>query len=67
MSISTVEVFQSAVVIVPVDLRQVSFITLVRNKKKKKTEHVEFYGIVKPFKSQAYSKNGSPIFLFFAS
>ena len=56
---STVEVFQSAVVNVPVDLRQVSFINF-SSEKKRKTEQVEFYGTIIPFKS-------SPIFLFFGS
>ena len=43
------------------------FLTLVLNKKIKMDTRNNYHGIFMPFKSQAYSKHGSPNFLLFGS
>ena len=47
-------------------LIQVSFPN-VGSKQKNKNKHTEYHGIFIPFKSQIYSKHGSPTFLLFGS
>ena len=45
---------------------QMYFLT-VGSKQKNKNENTEYYSMFIPFKSQAYSRQGNPIFLLFGS